>query len=671
MQEKHSVGDRPLANERTEVGPDDCGMFYHEESSVPRPPEDDHASEWQQRQGAHQRFPEQDSYDSNDGRRSDGHHSPRDPREPNNYQEARPRAYSVTNRRNWRSFSNRPNWQHADARWAYKSRRPRYYREEQMRYWDRHEKHERPLAYEEMRHSERRHPPEPDNEIGGRRQSSRRRTVRDEAWKRSRTQDKLARLHDTIDRLRAELMACQDQRYLAEKEIADFEVDLEEVRGKLLRAVDSLRKQDLTIEKMDKKILIQEDKLQSAVKELSTSKSKAERLQMELKQLRAGRKSIDENIQEKNTEIIRENDELKAQLQKSKSHISWLCQEQATFQLVKDENTNLKRQIKIMKQQLQGKEIEQEPQSHCDGPNNIYQACKVPVREKSKNDKFRSDVCGQPEDIHQDLCDMKLDKQELRQKNRGLIEDNSRLVDEKLSDHNVEKKSKSADVYQSQSENTSRTGYFPDYTRTRRSQSSAPTEDREALEEPTRRGRSPVARCSYARRNDNNTAFRQRARSQAEPPRWFSQMDRYTRDSLERMFAQADKDYSGDTEAIQCILKDNFGLELGQCTEIYNYFMRSEFVYRNRRWSPCSTGRYYRNRSPNWNGSSLNSFFISNSEPRKYDGPLKGRDNTFWVKFRNPHLKEQIEAAEGPVLTPTQTPDTSPEPEPPLEKKSE
>merc|ERR1719334_1279260 len=81
--------------------------------------------------------------------------------------------------------------------------------------------------------------------------------------------------------------------------------------------------------------------------------------------------------------------------------------------------------------------------------------------------------------------------------------------------------------------------------------------------------------------------------------------------------------------------------------------MRSEFVYQPRRRKPS----FPANKS-----SEIHHFLTQNSAPIKYDGPQRGKFNKFWFKFRNPELKEEIEAAEGPELTPTQTPDTTPEP---------
>jgi len=48
--------------------------------------------------------------------------------------------------------------------------------------------------------------------------------------------------------------------------------------------------------------------------------------------------------------------------------------------------------------------------------------------------------------------------------------------------------------------------------------------------------------------------------------------------------------------------------------------------------------------------------------PQRYDGPLKGKNNLFWLKFRNPELKEKIEREESPPITPTSTPESSPDP---------
>lgn len=47
--------------------------------------------------------------------------------------------------------------------------------------------------------------------------------------------------------------------------------------------------------------------------------------------------------------------------------------------------------------------------------------------------------------------------------------------------------------------------------------------------------------------------------------------------------------------------------------------------------------------------------------PQRYDGPLKGKNNLFWLKFRNPELKEQLEGQESPPVTPTSTPESSPD----------
>jgi len=47
--------------------------------------------------------------------------------------------------------------------------------------------------------------------------------------------------------------------------------------------------------------------------------------------------------------------------------------------------------------------------------------------------------------------------------------------------------------------------------------------------------------------------------------------------------------------------------------------------------------------------------------PQRYNGPLKGKGNLFWLKFRNPELKEEFEGQESPAVTPTSTPESSPE----------
>merc|ERR1719285_915460 len=154
-----------------------------------------------------------------------------------------------------------------------------------------------PLAYEEVRQSERRHHRGPTTfsasgcsaERGRRPQTARRRPVREDVWKRSRAHDKFMHLHDTIERLNAELMASQEQRYLLEKENADLELDLEEFRVKSLRTYDSLRKQDKTVEKMTKKILMLEDKIVQTKEELREREKEVERFQIESKQLRAER----------------------------------------------------------------------------------------------------------------------------------------------------------------------------------------------------------------------------------------------------------------------------------------------------------------------------------------------------------------------------------------------
>jgi len=169
--------------------------------------------------------------------------------------------------------------------------------------------------------------------------------------------------------------------------------------------------------------------------------------------------------------------------------------------------------------------------------------------------------------------------------------------------------------------------------------------------EPTQKGGSPGEKCSSAQYN-NQTQVQQRAQW-GEQPQWFYQMSRHDRDNLEKFFAHADKKASGNPEAIRLLIQEEYGLDSKQCTEIYNYFMRSEFVYK-----PSSKNRVTAKKS-----SQILSFSQHSREPVKYDGPLRGKGNNFWFKIRNPELKEQIEAAEGPVLTPTQTPDTTPEPQ--------
>merc|ERR1719317_1828915 len=189
-----------------------------------------------------------------------------------------------------------------------------------------------------------------------------------------------------------------------------------------------------------------------------------------------------------------------------------------------------------MKQQYQGQEVEQEPESRSDSRNDIFQARKYHSRKNNRTDQLCSaqrNDSGQQANT-QDFEAGKLAKRDL--KNDCFLEENSRLIDEKHLDRNIEKKRKS---YKAQTQNTDRAGHRPYYPyNTRRSRSTAPSEEREILEEPTRRGRSPVVRGPYKRQNNHYPPFRQRARSQVEPPRWFSQMDRYRRDNLEQLFAQ-------------------------------------------------------------------------------------------------------------------------------------
>merc|ERR1712060_785556 len=48
--------------------------------------------------------------------------------------------------------------------------------------------------------------------------------------------------------------------------------------------------------------------------------------------------------------------------------------------------------------------------------------------------------------------------------------------------------------------------------------------------------------------------------------------------------------------------------------------------------------------------------------PQRYNGPARGKNNLFWLKFRNPELKGEFEGQESPVVTPTSTPESSPDP---------
>jgi len=667
MRKEQTAEELPV-DDRRKVSPEERpGAYYREESPGPRYPAERRTSKWHRRQRPAQRFSEQDSYNVY-RRHIDEQNSPRGRRGINSSQETEPRAQSVGSRRRWRSFHNRAERRLPDDRYAYHSRRARHIRPDDTRYWDRQERFERTLAYEDMQSAGRRYRREPVDERGMR---ARGRPLRDDVWDRSRTRDKFVRLHDTIERLNAELIATQNQRYQLEKENSNLELDFEEFRAKSNRSIDQLREQDLALEKMSKKIMLQENKIRRLEDECAKKKQETDNLKNEVKHLKAERGNMDEKILGENTELRKERDELTENLKKTKSQLTFFRKEHAELQLVNDENRNLKFQIKRMKQQNQRKDIGQEAQNRDVG-NGTFKTRKIPGRENmTGNQAFlaKQNDWGPESSIHRHLDEGKLAKPDLNEKNRLIPKENSRLTDEKILGRNFGERGKSYERFQAKSWNDAVGDHYPDYTESRgRSRTNGSPEDRAAIEEPTPRGRSPFARGSYERRNEHNPMIRQRALSVTEPPRWFSQMDRYSRDNLEQLFTKADKEYSGDADAIQCMLKNNSGLTSYQCSDIYNYFMRSEFVYRSRKWSPSSVS-HYRTRSPFRTGSSLNSYLINNSAPRKYDGPLKGAGNTFWVKFRNPHLKEQIEAAEGPVLTPTQTPDTSPEPETSLEKK--
>jgi len=667
MRAEHTAEELPT-EDRREVSPEERpGAYYREDSSGPRYPANRRSYKRHQRQRHAQRFPEQDSYDGYN-RHVDEPISPRNHRGRNSKQETEPRAHSVGSRRRWRSFHSRAERRQPDDSYAHHSRGPRHIHPEDTRYWDRQARFERTLAYEDMRCAGRRYQREPVDERGMR---SRGRPLRDDVWERSRTRDKFARLHDTIERLNAELIATQNQRYHLEKENSDLELDLEEFRVKSNRSFARLREQELALEKMSKEIMLQEEKIRRLEEEFAKKKEETDKLKNEVKHLKAERGNADEKIIEENAELRRERNELTENLKKTKSQLTFLWKEQAELQLVNEENRNLKFQIKRMKQQNQRKDIGQEAQNRDVG-SDTFKTRKFPGRENMTSSQGyleKQDDWGPETNIHSHLDEGKLAKQDLNEKNRRVPKENSRLTDEKISNRNFKEEGKSSERFQAKSRNDSIGDHYPKYPKSRgRSRTSDSPEDRAAIEEPTPRGRSPFARGSYERRNEHNPMVRQRALSVTEPPRWFSQMDRYSRDNLEQLFVKADKEYSGDADAIQCMLKNKSGLKSYQCSDIYNYFMRSEFVYRSRKWSPSSVS-HYRTRSPFRSGSSLNSYLINNSAPRKYDGPLKGAGNTFWVKFRNPHLKEQIEAAEGPVLTPTQTPDTSPEPETSLENK--
>jgi len=55
-------------------------------------------------------------------------------------------------------------------------------------------------------------------------------------------------------------------------------------------------------------------------------------------------------------------------------------------------------------------------------------------------------------------------------------------------------------------------------------------------------------------------------------------------------------------------------------------------------------------------------FHVIKRGPQRYDGPARGKNNLFWLKFRNPELKEEFEGQESPIVTPTSTPESSPDP---------
>jgi len=201
-----------------------------------------------------------------------------------------------------------------------------------------------------------------------------------------------------------------------------------------------------------------------------------------------------------------------------------------------------------------------------------------------------------------------------------------------------------------------------------------PTKERKELrvQETLPRGFSLVSKRSFVPYNDRISPVQRDTQLQAEQPQWFSMMGRNDKDILEELFAQADKKFSGNREAIQSFIESKYGLGSLQCAELYNYFMRSNFVYNPGRPSTRindSTKNNLRTQS----SIAVMPFLVKNAGPVRYDGPLRGRANTFWFKMQNPHLKGQIEAAEVRVFTLTQTPpDTSPEPmESPKKKRSD
>jgi len=657
-----TVDDRPSVEDVTrDKYP---GMLNPEDSSAPKEvPEDRCASEWKQRQRPPQKRQEQNSNDMYGGRLEQSA-PPRDSREPNQYQDYQSRGRGTSNSRNGRSYSKTFVRRPRDGRNEYLPYHPRHVQEWEMPQWKRNENYTKNFPQEKQGYPNRSHPREHLNDTKRCPQSSQGRPV-PEVSRRSSSSYEVACLHDMNERLRADLMASEDHCYFLEKDNVALEYDLEELRVKYGRIFTSMREQDHSVKKMEAKILMQKEKIKYIERELTESKKEAERFQMELEQLRAERNRMDEKIREGHSNFSRQKDELNGELKKASSQFTSSRKDQGKLQSLVDENMNLKREIKVMKLQLQRQKDDLEPKNRSYSRSDFSQAHSRHPRKEIRTDQLRAterNANGQRASSHQDIEEGKLTKQE--QKSHCFHDDNSRFIDEKFSDRNLEKNRIPSKV---QSQNIDSARHVPVQPNIKRRSRYPSPEEREVVGESNHRGRSQIVRGTFHRPNNHDSSSRWGARSLEEPPRWFSQMDRSTRDNLERLFTKAEKDHSGDPEAIQRILEAHSGLQPNQCSDIYNYFMRSDFVYRGRKSSLGSNSRY-RNRSPIQNNASLNTFITPNSGPTKYNGPLKGRSNTFWTTFRNPQLKEQIIAAQGPVLTPTETPETSPEPDSSLKK---
>jgi len=448
------------------------------------------------------------------------------------------------------------------------------------------------------------------------------RPLREDEWTSQRIYDRVA-LEDTVDRLRSELAACQEQQYRLEQRNADLEYDLDQFQASEIRKAEALREREVECEQLVHKLRVQGREMTKSKNELAGKKLKVEQLKQELAELQAER----EDHAKLQLQLVRQKEVVREEI---------VVREKMT-EITKDtgrKNNN----------ELRAAHVQHQHHRH--------------MEEVILDNRESSDI-----DTHKEDKSTRLNEKERlmsRQKSSNLNKKDWRK-ENPISRQSVDAGSKSRSQMCESDHVEVKIRKLPDSRRLSCEPNRSP--HREFSQESTRKRFSPV-RIAAEKQSEHPPPppGQQKSRSRAEPPIWFSKMTREERDHLEQLFAEADKRYQGDPASIRCFLREKSNLYGEQCAEIYNWFMRSEFVYSGN----------HRNRRPRPTNATINSILNGQKGPQKYDGPLKGRDNKFWAKFLNPHLKEQIEKAEGPVLTPTQTPDTTPEPDKALlEKKSD